>query len=94
MPELIWAVLNCMKLILKFNTVQDSSQFKTQLMSLFHSPSSGPMMSWKSSGQLTTTTSPTLAACQQVRLSHIHGHPEGAEDKRNSNTFGQCEALI
>ena len=40
------------------------------------SPSSGLMTSWKSSGQLTTTTSPTLAACQQVRLSHIHGHTE------------------
>lgn len=40
------------------------------------SPSSGLMSSWKNSGQLTTTTSPTLAACQHVRLSHIHGHSE------------------
>lgn len=29
----------------------------------------------KSSGQLTWTTSPRLAGCQHVRLSHIHGQP-------------------
>ncbi|KAF3858093.1 hypothetical protein F7725_011294 [Dissostichus mawsoni] len=47
---------------------------ETHLISLFFSPSSGSMKSWKSSGQLTTMTSPMLADCQHVRLSHIHGH--------------------
>lgn len=58
-----------------------------------YSPSSGPMKSWKSSGQLTTTTSPMLAACQQVRLSHIHGHTE-EETEETETQRGQCEAPI
>ncbi len=51
------------------------------------------MKSLKSSGQLTTTTSPTLAACQQVRLSHIHGHTE-KETEETETQRGQCEAPI
>lgn len=50
-------------------------------------PSSGLMTSWKNSGQLTTTTSPTLAACQQVRLSHIHGH---TEEKTPKSDYRGC----
>lgn len=75
-PALTRAELNWMKLIWNKNEIKSDS-----LISSFLSPSSGPMKSWKSSGQLTITTSPTLAACQQVRLSHIHGH---TEDERNA----------
>lgn len=51
------------------------------------SPSSGLMTSWKSSEQLTSTTSPMLAAGQQVRLSHIHGHTEKEKTPKSDYTM-------
>lgn len=57
-----------------------------------HSPSSGLMSTLKRSGQLTTTTSPTLAACQHVRLSQNHGHAE--VQWRRKNRTKQTHSII